>query len=1121
MKRAVNRLHMGRPDSREDRAPLPKRATRLAGAAFVLTLAVTATLVGTAGAALTSGSQITDAVVPISPDPTSGQAVTTGTPFSSGQTVEVSVPANTVLLASQNVEIEECADPGGVLPTQPSECDTNTLSQDTIIPGADGSFTYRSYQVYAVPDPLIGDAATSAVDCNLTDECVLGIFDNVDDFTQPHFFSQGFYTNPTADDSGDNPGDGSAPQAAAAPSASLSTVSASPTTAVADGVSSSTVTVTLNGQNATKATVPIPGAPVTLAADSGTHSTVVTSPATTNSSGVATFTVTDSTAEPVTYTASSGSVTVTQAALVTFAAPAVSAADSKVSASAATVASGGNATVTVTLQDQGSDPQPIGGQSVTLTADSGAQATIATSSTTTNSSGVATFTVSDTASEVVTFTAASGGVTVAQTAKITFGDLAVSPVASTVVAGTPTASTGAGLGSQVTVTLLTGPGGSPVAGKSVVLAATGTNAAVISPSTPVVTGPTGVATFEATDDTAESVTFGATDQTDNDLAIGSATVQFVAPTTVSPTLSSVAFAYAVPGATSTPADGTTPFNVIVTVKNVAGQAVVGDVVLLTPTTSGSNVEVTGDTPAGSNTQGATDTNGEAEFQVRDTTAESVTFTVSDTTASTTITGSPATPFTLTFVAGTVDGVQSTIAASPTAVAADGKTASNITVTLEDHFNNPVAGQTVTLDQGDGHSSISPTSATTGSNGVATFEVTDSTNENVTYAAVVTSDENLTISQSTGVAFGTPPPDVPVPDDSVVVSNYSSVPADGKTAAAVSVLLYDANGLPIPGRTVKLTASGGSSVISPATLTTDKDGAATFTVTDSTPQTVTYTAQDTTDNIAVTGSVSLVFTTASAPSATSTTSKPANAPVVGMATTPDGGGYWLVAADGGVFSYGDARFHGSAGGLHLNRPVVGMAATPEGGGYWLVASDGGVLTYGDAHFYGSAGGLHLNTPIVGMAATPDGGGYWLVAADGGVFSYGDARFHGSAGGLHLNRPVVGMAATPDGGGYWLVAADGGIFRYGDATFDGSTGGLHLNKPVVGMAATPDGGGYWLVASDGGIFTFGDAGFHGSTGSLHLNKPIVGMSITPPGAGYWLVASDGGIFGGNAHFYGSAA
>ena len=124
--------------------------------------------------------------------------------------------------------------------------------------------------------------------------------------------------------------------------------------------------------------------------------------------------------------------------------------------------------------------------------------------------------------------------------------------------------------------------------------------------------------------------------------------------------------------------------------------------------------------------------------------------------------------------------------------------------------------------------------------------------------------------------------------------------------------------------------------------------------------------------------------------------------------PGGAGYWLVAQDGGVFSYGDATFQGSAGAQRLNAPIVGMASTRDGGGYWLVAQDGGVFSYGDATFQGSAGALHLNAPIVGMASTPDGGGYWLAARDGGVFSYGNATFHGSAGGQHLNAPVVGLA-----------------------------------------------------------------------------------------------------------------
>jgi hypothetical protein len=243
------------------------------------------------------------------------------------------------------------------------------------------------------------------------------------------------------------------------------------------------------------------------------------------------------------------------------------------------------------------------------------------------------------------------------------------------------------------------------------------------------------------------------------------------------------------------------------------------------------------------------------------------------------------------------------------------------------------------------------------------------------------------------------------------------------------------------------------------------------------------------------------------------------PIVGMSPAVDGRGYWLAAADGGVFAYGSAHFAGSAGGISLNHPVVGMAVDRGSGGYWLVGSDGGIFAYG-APFDGSAGAIRLNAGIVAMAATPGGGGYWLVASDGGVFTYGNAAFHGSMGGQQLNEPIVGMAATPSGQGYWMVASDGGIFTFGDAVFRGSTGGIVLNEPIVAMAATPSGRGYWMVARDGGLFAFGDAEFHGSMGGVRLAVPISGMASTQSGHGYWLVSADGRVFPfGDAVFYGS--
>ena len=232
------------------------------------------------------------------------------------------------------------------------------------------------------------------------------------------------------------------------------------------------------------------------------------------------------------------------------------------------------------------------------------------------------------------------------------------------------------------------------------------------------------------------------------------------------------------------------------------------------------------------------------------------------------------------------------------------------------------------------------------------------------------------------------------------------------------------------------------------------------------------------------------------------------------------GYWLVATDGGVFTFGEAQFWGSMGNRPINKPVVGMAVTPDSRGYWLVASDGGVFAFGDAQFYGSMGNTPLNEPIVGIAATANGGGYWLVASDGGMFAFGNAKFYGSMGGKHLDQPIISMAPTPDGKGYWLVATDGGVFAFGDAQFYGSMGGLHINKPVVGMAPTPNGDGYWLDASDGGVFTFGAGQFWGSMGGTPLRQPMVGMAPTPTSGGYWLDASDGGVFTfGDAAFYGS--
>lgn len=245
-----------------------------------------------------------------------------------------------------------------------------------------------------------------------------------------------------------------------------------------------------------------------------------------------------------------------------------------------------------------------------------------------------------------------------------------------------------------------------------------------------------------------------------------------------------------------------------------------------------------------------------------------------------------------------------------------------------------------------------------------------------------------------------------------------------------------------------------------------------------------------------------------------------APPTSPPPPPPNSSYWLVASDGGLFTFGGAGFYGSEGGKPLNAPIIGMAAARQDLGYWLAASDGGVFTFGSAAFLGSMGGKHLTKPVVGIATTPNGAGYWLVASDGGVFTFGNAGFYGSEGARPLNKPVVAIAPTPDGGGYWLVASDGGVFTFGNAAFYGSEGGKPLNAPVVGIGPGPRGGGYWLASSDGGVFTFGSAGFLGSKGGQALSAPVVGIAVANDGSGYWLAARDGGVFNfGGAIFNGS--
>jgi hypothetical protein len=222
--------------------------------------------------------------------------------------------------------------------------------------------------------------------------------------------------------------------------------------------------------------------------------------------------------------------------------------------------------------------------------------------------------------------------------------------------------------------------------------------------------------------------------------------------------------------------------------------------------------------------------------------------------------------------------------------------------------------------------------------------------------------------------------------------------------------------------------------------------------------------------------------------------------VGITPTADDAGYWLVASDGGVFTFGDTGFYGSIPGLgyapagtsapkRLNAPIVGMVPSENGAGYFMVAADGGVFAFGDAKFEGSCPGIG-GCSGAAVAVMPDatGNGYWLVTSTGHVYAFGDAVNYGQPGPQAV--PVTAAVRTTDGRGYWLLFSNGVVAAYGDATNLGSpAGSLGGSNPATAIFTTSSGQGYWIASANGSVFNYGDATNDGGMAGQHLNGSII--------------------------------
>jgi hypothetical protein len=98
-------------------------------------------------------------------------------------------------------------------------------------------------------------------------------------------------------------------------------------------------------------------------------------------------------------------------------------------------------------------------------------------------------------------------------------------------------------------------------------------------------------------------------------------------------------------------------------------------------------------------------------------------------------------------------------------------------------------------------------------------------------------------------------------------------------------------------------------------------------------------------------------------------------------------------------------------MHLDKPIMAIVPSAKGRGYFLVARDGGVFAFGDAKFTGSLPSEGIKGSVVAVTPTYDGGGYYVLTSSGKVYAFGDATMpHGvSPQGMTLSGRAVAIVA----------------------------------------------------------------------------------------------------------------
>ena len=313
------------------------------------------------------------------------------------------------------------------------------------------------------------------------------------------------------------------------------------------------------------------------------------------------------------------------------------------------------------------------------------------------------------------------------------------------------------------------------------------------------------------------------------------------------------------------------------------------------------------------------------------------------------------------------------------------------------------------------------------------------------------------------------------DDDLSPSISLGVPSDGATTAIVVVLLADTNGNTIPGKTVTLAASpSDNAMISPASaVTSANNGAAVFTVTDLVPETLTFTATDTTDSLKLSMTPGLSFVTPPAASASI---------VASLSTEP---------ADGSTPDTITVTLKDS-----LGRPTPGkVIALDQGGASSVVSAPSPAVTDSNGEIQFSVTDLH--TESVTYTGTD--------VTDGNLPVPGSAMvdFTSGGGGCASASYVTGTANPAPG--YAVSAfATGFVVSSGDQGFSYNCFGAY------GMAWDAAGNMYVTDWPTGKVYKFGTSGGVADAGHLFttVKAPATGLAIDPAGN---MFASEGSVSG----------